>query len=114
MGQDVEVREDREGATPVVEIEGEIDVATKDTVQRSLDAHLEAGEVMILADLRKVTFLDSTGLGVLASTLRRCREAGGDLRIVADTPRVLQLFSITGLDQTFLIAETPAAALALG
>jgi anti-sigma B factor antagonist len=106
MDQDFEVTEKREGNVPVFAVSGEVDVATRQALQAPLDKSIDDGETTLIVDLRSVTFIDSTGLGVLVSALKRCREAGGDLQLVADTPRVLQLLAITGLDQTFAVSAS--------
>jgi len=59
-----------------------------------------------VVDLLGVTFLDSTALGVLVGALKRCREAGGDLRLVIAEPRILKVFEITGLTEVFTITPT--------
>ncbi|MGH9169369.1 MAG: STAS domain-containing protein [Acidimicrobiales bacterium] len=94
-----------DGATVIVVV-GEVDVATKSALQDPLEARLDQGEANLTVDLRGVTFIDSTGLGVLVASLKRCRDAGGDLRLVVDTPRILQLLEITGLRKTFSIVDS--------
>lgn len=111
MDQSFDVAEEVVGDVPVLSVAGEIDVATKSALRGALDEKFDAGHSTIVVDLRDVTFLDSTGLGVLVGALKRCREADGDLRLVVDTPRILQLFAITGLDTTFSISDTVETAL---
>jgi len=104
VDQNFDVAEQMAGGIPVLVVTGEIDVVTKPVLHDHLDAQLEMGRSTMVVDLRNVTFLDSTGLGVLIGALKRCREAGGDLRLVVDAPRILQLFTITGLDGVFAIS----------
>jgi anti-sigma B factor antagonist len=98
------------GEVPVVAVAGEVDLATAPLLRERLEARLAAGMSTIIVDLRDTTFLDSTGLGVLVGTLKRCRDAGGDLRLVIVEPRLLKLFAITGLHETFSISPTVEAA----
>ena len=64
----------------------------------SFETELAAmGVVHLIADLGRVDFLDSTGLGALVGGLRRLRQAGGSLALVISTPRILRIFQITGL-----------------
>jgi anti-sigma B factor antagonist len=93
------------GDVPVVEVSGELDLATAPELRERLDAHLDAGRYTIVVDLRSVTFLDSTALGVLVGALKRCRERDGDLRLTTAEPRILKLFTITGLNETFSISS---------
>ncbi len=103
MAQEFGVSETRKLDLPVLAVRGDVDIATKDALQSSLDAMVEAPDRVLVVDLSEVTFIDSTGLGVLVTTLTRCREAGKDLHLVTESPRVLQLLSITGLDETFSV-----------
>lgn len=97
---------------PVVAVTGEIDLATAPLLRERLEAKLDAGSASVVVDLRNTTFLDSTGLGVLVSALKRCRDAGGDLGLVAVEARILKLFAITGLHDTFSIWSSVDAACA--
>lgn len=66
-----------------------------------------------IIDLCDVTFIDSTGLGMLVSLLRASRSAGGDVVLVvpgdSDVQRIL---SLVRFDLVFTIFETPEEALA--
>jgi anti-sigma B factor antagonist len=96
---------------PVVSASGEIDVATAPPLRERLLALSASGEPTVVVNLLGVTFLDSTALGVLVGALKRCREAGGDLPLVIDEPRILRVFEITGLTGVFSIFESVEAAL---
>ncbi len=106
MDQTFEITEDNAGGLPVVSVAGEIDVATAPQLRDRLQAQVAAGNATIGVNLLDVTFLDSTALGVLVGALKRCREAGGDLRLVMAEPRILKVFEITGLTGVFPIYAT--------
>jgi anti-sigma B factor antagonist len=59
-----------------------------------------------------VTFLDSTGLGVLVGRLKLVRNQSGWLRLVCSNERILRVFRITGLDKVFGIHASLDDALA--
>ena len=75
----------------VVEVTGEIDIATADSLSEHLTAATAATEPDVLIDLRRVAFLDCSGLRVLCRAETRARERGGRLRLVSDRPRVHRL-----------------------
>jgi anti-sigma B factor antagonist len=104
-----DLEEHPQGDSIVVAVSGEIDLATSPTLRGRLDALVEEGRSSLVVDLRRTTFLDSTGLGVLVHALKRCRAAGGDLQLVITEPRILSLFAITGLEETFSILPAPDA-----
>ena len=57
----------------------------------------------IVLDFEGVSFVDSSGLGVLVGTYKRLRdEFGGSVRIVGAQPSVRKVFEITGLEQALL------------
>ncbi|MBK8468457.1 MAG: STAS domain-containing protein [Candidatus Phosphoribacter sp.] len=89
-----------QGERTIVFVEGEVDVHTAATLRRHLDEAILQGRDIVV-DLAKVTFLDSTGLGVLVGRLKAVRAQGGTMRIVGARERVLKVFVITGLDRVF-------------
>lgn len=99
------------GERTVVRLEGEIDVYTAPRVREMLDEQLRDGRTDLVVDLTDVTFIDSTGLGVLVGRLKHTRLLGGSLRLVGSDERVLKVFSITGLDKVFEIHPTLRGAL---
>jgi anti-sigma B factor antagonist len=102
------------GDVPVVAVSGELDLASAPELREVLDRHLDSATSLIVADLGAVTFLDSTALAVLVGALKRCRGVDGDLRLVITDPRILKLFTITGLHETFSISPSVDAALRSG
>jgi anti-sigma B factor antagonist len=106
MEQTFDISEREGPVAPVVAVSGEIDVATAPTLRDRLQSRVASGDATIVVDLLGVSFLDSTALGVLVGALKRCREAGGDLRLVIAEARLLKLFEITGLTDVFSIHPT--------
>ena len=90
----------------VLEIGGEIDVYTAPRLRERLIEMVGAGEKRVVVDLRRVEFLDSTGLGVLVGAHRRLRASNGSLSLVCPDERLLKIFRITGLDSVFDIHKT--------
>jgi anti-sigma B factor antagonist len=91
---------------PVVVVRGEIDVATSPTLRAELAELLAHGAGSITLDLTAVSFIDSSGLGVLVGALKRLRDGGGEtFNIVAARSGVRRVFEITGLDQLFVLSE---------
>lgn len=95
----------------VIEASGEVDLATVPALREAISEQVAAGRTNLLLDLRAVTFLDSTGLGVLVGAAKKARGAGGSLRLVCDNARVLRLLRITGLDKALAVHPTLEAAL---
>jgi len=102
---DIAVRKTSQGSA-VVAVAGEIDVYTSPVLQERLVDVIKDGESHITLDMSSVTFLDSTGLGVLITALKRCRSADGDLVLVTAQPNVLKVLEITGLNDVFQVRDS--------
>ena len=61
----------------------------------------EQGKRNIVADLGKVKFMNSSGLGMMISALTTMRNAGGDLRLANVADRIQSLLVITKLITVF-------------
>lgn len=96
MVQQLTIEETTNGATTVLDIAGEIDLATAP----QLNARIETiqPDATVVLDMSGVTFMDSTGLRVLIGAHERSKEAGGRLAVVASEGPVTKLLSITGVD----------------
>ncbi len=92
------VSTERRDHVAVVHASGEVDATTAHTLRSALSKAIsEAGDNLV-ADLTEVTFMDSTGLGVLVGRLKEVRTRGGQLHCVVTTDRVRRVFMATGLD----------------
>lgn len=84
---------------PVLRLSGDIDMATAPTIRfRIGEALTMSTQRAIILDLADVTFMDSSGVGVLVTTMRE--GAHVRLRNVPDiVMRVLQLSGVDALDR---------------
>ena len=100
----IEVR--RQGDWSVVEVGGEIDVATAPRLREQLISLVNDERYQIVVDMAGVDFIDSTGLGVLISGLKRVKTRGGTFALSCTEPRILKVFEITGLLAVFPVHDT--------
>lgn len=90
----------------VITVSGEVDLATSPDLDTAIIESVDSGASSIVIDLTDVSFMDSSGLGVIVRGLKRCREADKDLDLVITSDRVLKVFGITGLDQVIPIHDS--------
>jgi anti-sigma B factor antagonist len=102
-GLTIEVRQ--EPGHVLVTVAGEVDIATVPQLQKRLAAPASSGQPLIV-DLDPVTFIDATGLGVLAGAAGRAAQRGGSLHAVCARHQVRRLFAIIGLDRQIPLART--------
>ena len=98
------------GADTVIAVSGELDVHTAPDLTEVLSPAIAARQPVIV-DLTDVTFMDSSGLSVFVTALKRAREADTTLVLVVSEPRVMRVFSITGIDTLIDIHATLDSAL---
>ena len=79
------------GDCAVLQIAGEMDVYTSPKLRKQVADLAANGTIHVIADLRDVDFLDSTGLGALVGSLKRLRARQGSLAIVTSGGRILKL-----------------------
>jgi anti-sigma B factor antagonist len=56
---------------------------------------------VIWVDLNRVSFIDSTGLGMLVSVLKEAREMEGDVRLMNAGREIRRILQVTGLEALF-------------
>lgn len=81
--------------------------AFKDEVNQALGE----GLTRLVLDLGPVEFIDSSGLGVVVSVLKRLGPSG-NLAIANANSAVRRLFSLTRMDRVFTLYDSPQAAVA--
>lgn len=91
------------GQVHIVHVAGEVDVTSAAVLRDALEALIADGRRWLTLDLSRVTFMDSTALGIVVGRLKRLSRKGGTMTIAASHERVLRVFGITGLDQLLQI-----------
>ncbi len=94
----------------VVEVHGDLDMATAPQLRAGLERLVGAGERQVVMDFAGVGFMDSSGLGTLVVMFKAVREVGGRLCLAAVQPPVLSVLSITSVDQVIDIYPDVQAA----
>ena len=94
----------REPVTVV--IGGELDHCSAPQIRRQLDDLLMDERVVhVVLDLENLTFMDSSGIGVLLGRLRTLNARGGSLSVKGMRPSVEKLFRLSGLDRVIGIQD---------
>ena len=94
-----------------INIEGEIDVYTSPKVKEALNDLIQKGNNNIIVNLEGVSYIDSTGLGVLIGALKRVKENNGDIKLVCTNLQIKKIFDITGLVKIFELYDSEELAL---
>lgn len=93
------LRVEEHGRFRVVVLAGEVDLAVAAEVRVCLRELMVDGATDVLVDLSAVTFMDSTGLGILVAARKQARVFRGTFGLVAPSPPVARVLSLTALDK---------------
>ena len=96
----------------LIRVGGEIDVYTAPNLREAILGLIASDVTHVIADLRGVEFLDSTGLGAIVGGHKRLRTIEGTLILAASPERIARLFRITGLDRAFTLSPSVPEAIA--
>ena len=77
---------------------------------RRIDDFISRGIVKFVVDLGAVTYIDSSGVGMMAGELKQVRKRGGDIRLLHLNSRTQRLFGTMKLLIAFETFDDEAAA----
>ena len=100
------------GHVAVVTLPEEIDVTNAETVQDELLAALNQSAILLIADMSRTNFCDSSGVSAMVRVFRQAVASGSGLRLVVSTHAVQRVLSITGVDRLVDVFPSIAASLA--
>jgi anti-sigma B factor antagonist len=83
----------------VVSASGELDLYSAGCLEARIEEADAAGAQTVLVDLSEISFVDSTGLGVLVQETNRLEGRGHTLVLVTNDPRTRRVLELTGLDR---------------
>jgi anti-sigma B factor antagonist len=98
------VREVPGGTAPVVELHGDIDLATVDLLEDCLAVGVERGGD-VLVDLADVTLIDGASLGVLVRAGRAAERRGRTMHLVAPSAFIQRILMAAGLGDVFSVVH---------
>jgi anti-sigma B factor antagonist len=101
---------DRRGGTAVLTLTGELDLYRAPEIEDALAAGREPdangeGAHRFTVDLRSVTFIDSTMLGLLLAASRRHKARGAELNVLVGPQTPMTAFEVTGVDRLLAISR---------
>jgi len=103
----MKMTESESGGVVILELSGKIMGGPDATLLNDkLHELIEAGKTKIVANLKGVNWMNSSGLGILIGGLTTMRNSGGDLKLADITDRIQSLLMITKLLTVFESFDT--------
>lgn len=107
MQNDFRVEMRTEGRAVIVAVAGELDLASSPELEEELDRVWESDPEQLVIDLRRLEFMDSTGLSIIVGAHQRLAEHGRSLTLVKGSPQVQRLLDLTGVAERLQLVDTP-------
>ena len=96
----------------ILDLEGEIHLYNVQEFKNKVQELMDASNYNILINLEKVTYIDSSGIGALISTLSKLKKYHGSLKLVHVYASIKRVFELTKLTSFFEIYENEEDAIA--
>jgi anti-sigma B factor antagonist len=107
------IKQNLKGDVMVLNLSGKImGGPDHDKFQTEIKTLISAGHVDILLDLHKVSWVNSTGLGILVSAYHTLKKNGGQLKICQVSDRIDNILNVTQLKLVFETYDSCEEALA--
>jgi anti-sigma B factor antagonist len=89
-----------DSGTTIVELEGMLVLGQESrSVESTVEKLVQDGKKKIIVDLTKVSYVDSSGVGVLVGSLGHCKRGGGAMRLTGVRDNILKIMQLTRVDQ---------------
>lgn len=82
----------------IVKLKGELDHHTSEEIRKKIDKHFNGSNVSnIIMDLNELTFMDSSGIGLIMGRYRNAVDKKGKLIIVCENSTIKRILDMSGL-----------------
>lgn len=103
---------ERKGTVLLVRLVGELDHHAAEQLRTKVEKEFENGELKhIVLNLEHLSFMDSSGLGVILGRYKQVKNVGGEMVVCAISPAVKRLFDMSGLFKIVRLEESEQFAL---
>lgn len=95
---------ERRRDTVLARVTGELDHCSAQSIRRELDALIQdPGVKHLVLDLKQMTFMDSSGIGVILGRYRTLAQRGGTVAVKNMNAHVERIFILSGMNQIIQI-----------
>ena len=96
----LQVESTAQGRKLRIAVDGEVDVSNAEELRAQIDAGLaEEATQEIEVDMAQVSYIDSTGIGVLVGSAHKAKDSGRIFQVLNPQPNVLRILGLLGVDE---------------
>jgi anti-anti-sigma factor len=99
------------GGVVVIDVEGEINDCTRQTLREAMIRELEGGNTRVVLNLASASFWDNDALYSIFGPVKRFREGGGDVILLSPRPEDRARLARTSFDRIIRVFDDEGEAL---
>ncbi len=93
--------------TLIVKVDGELDHHVSGNVREAVDREIaRTGAVNVAFDFRGVTFMDSSGIGVIMGRYKVTKALGGRVILYGASESVRRIIAMSGIDSIVTVSDS--------
>ena len=93
--------------TNMVSIRGEIDIYSIEKFRDTIEEKIKTQASEIILDCSELSYMDSTGMGVLIELRNKTKELGQKIIMMNPRPNIRKLLALMGVDKIIEIVDNP-------
>ncbi len=101
-----------DGDKVILSVTGILNAHSAPALKEQIATQVSEGAIQLIINLVQADFIDSSGLAVLVSGMKKARAEGGILKLAGVQPNVMRVFELTLLDRVFSFFPDEESALA--
>lgn len=94
------VKMDVSGEVVTAYLDGELDHHTAREMREEIDSAIERNmPSMVVLDFRDISFMDSSGIGLVMGRYRKLQQTGAELHVINTPPHIYKVMRLAGLER---------------
>lgn len=102
----LDISSEARGTAWVIHLKGFLDVHTHDMLREVIKEHIGQDRFHLVLDMSELTYIGSSGIEVILSTVQPLRDAGGDLVLTGMSGKIYKVFDLLGLTALLTLRPT--------
>lgn len=103
----MQVKFSNKGSTLVVQITGELDHHSIEYIREKIDAEMMKSTTRnMVLDFSKVSFMDSSGIGVVMGRYKNIRNLNGNMALIHVSPQIRRILDMSGVLRLISVYDT--------
>jgi anti-sigma B factor antagonist len=91
----------------ILSVSGELDLLSSPELEQALERVNAGDSELVMLDMRRLEFMDSTGLHTLVKAHQRAHESGRRFVVIKGGEQVQRLLNLTGMSELLTVVDSP-------